>query len=115
MKVRERARTNVEEVRRLVACRGYSLSGTNFQGGRVAISARANGLTQRQQEVLGLVRRGRTNREIAHELGITEDGVKAHLSRLFLRFGATNRVELLAAANLDPSRDAEANGTLSLG
>jgi len=75
----------------------------------VAISARANGLTQRQQEVLGLVRRGRTNREIAHELGITEDGVKAHLSRLFLRFGVTNRVELLAAANLDPRLD----GTLS--
>jgi len=72
---------------------------------------RPSELTQRQQEVLALVRRGRSNREIAKELGITEDGVKAHLSRLFLRFAVTNRVELLAAANLDPRLD----GTLSAG
>lgn len=30
-------------------------------------------------------------------MGISEEGVKAHLSRLYLRYGVTNRVALLAA------------------
>ena len=55
-------------------------------------------LTARQREVLDLVRRGHTNREIATALDITEDGVKAHLSRLYLRYGVSNRIELLGAA-----------------
>jgi DNA-binding CsgD family transcriptional regulator len=56
-----------------------------------------NALTERQRAVLALVRRGSTNREIGEKLGITEDGVKAHLSRLYLRYGVSNRVQLLAA------------------
>jgi DNA-binding CsgD family transcriptional regulator len=62
-------------------------------------------LTPRQKRVLEHLRRGLTNREIGDELGITEDGVKAHLSRLFLRFGVSNRVELLAAVQMDPRSD----------
>jgi len=58
-------------------------------------------LTERQRQILLFVRRGLTNKEIAEELGITEDGVKAHLSRLFLRYDVTNRVELLGAADGD--------------
>jgi DNA-binding CsgD family transcriptional regulator len=54
-------------------------------------------LTERQRAVLGLVRQGWSNREIGVKLGITEDGVKAHLSRFYLRFGVNNRVQLLAA------------------
>jgi DNA-binding CsgD family transcriptional regulator len=72
-------------------------------------------LTPRQQEVLRLVRRGLTNREIGGELGITEDGVKAHLSRLFLRFGVTNRVELLAAVERDARSDRALSADAPLG
>ena len=54
-------------------------------------------LTPRQRDVVLLVRQGLSNAEIAGELGITEDGVKAHLSRLFLRYDVSNRVALLAA------------------
>ena len=56
-------------------------------------------LTARQRQVIALVRRGLSNSEIGGELGISEDGVKAHLSRLYLRFGVTNRVALLAAVD----------------
>ena len=66
---------------------------------------RRQALTQRQHEILTHVRRGFTNKEIAEELGISEDGVKAHLSRLFLRFSVTNRVELLAAADGELRRE----------
>jgi DNA-binding CsgD family transcriptional regulator len=55
-------------------------------------------LTPRQREVLSRVRRGLSNREIARELGIGEDGVKAHLARLYLRYGVRNRVQLVNAA-----------------
>ncbi|HEX9494281.1 MAG TPA: helix-turn-helix transcriptional regulator [Candidatus Limnocylindria bacterium] len=72
-------------------------------------------LTQRQREVLALVRRGRSNREIGADLGISEDGVKAHLSRLYLRYGVTNRVELLNAADESAGQDAELNGRAQLG
>ena len=54
-------------------------------------------LTSRQQQVLRLVARGRSNREIAGELGITEQGVKSHVSRLLLRHGVPNRTALVAA------------------
>ena len=62
-------------------------------------------LTRRQGEVIALLRRGDANKEIAATLGISEDSVKAHLSRLYLRFGVSNRVALLAAVErLEPDR-----------
>jgi DNA-binding CsgD family transcriptional regulator len=72
-------------------------------------------LTERQREVLVLVRRGLSNREIGTELGISEDGVKAHLSRLYLRYGVTNRVELLNAADETADHDAALSSRASLG
>ena len=54
-------------------------------------------LTARQRQVLALVAQGRSNREIAGELGITEQGVKSHVSRLLLRHGVPNRTALVAA------------------
>lgn len=72
-------------------------------------------LTERQRQVLGLVRRGLSNREVGDNLGISEDGVKAHLSRLYLRFGVTNRVELLNAADETVGRDSTLTGHAPLG
>lgn len=72
-------------------------------------------LTPRQKKVLEHLRRGLTNREIGEELGISEDGVKAHLARLFLRFGVSNRVELLAAVQIDPRGDRQLTLEAELG
>jgi regulatory LuxR family protein len=49
--------------------------------------------------VVAHVRQGYSNREIGDKLAISEDGVKAHLSRLYLRYGVTNRVELIASVD----------------
>lgn len=62
------------------------------------------GLTARQRQVVDLLRRGLTNKEIAAALRISEDGVKAHLSRMYLRFAVTNRVALLARLDTPPPR-----------
>jgi len=55
-------------------------------------------LTQRQREVLGGVRRGLANKEIAFELGVGTDDVKRIVSRLLALFAAPNRTALAQAA-----------------
>jgi DNA-binding NarL/FixJ family response regulator len=51
-------------------------------------------LTDREEEVLATVARGRTNSEIAEELHISLSTVKAHLASLMNKLGARNRVEI---------------------
>jgi DNA-binding NarL/FixJ family response regulator len=46
--------------------------------------------------VLDLLVRGMTNKEIAARLGISERGVKHHVSRLFVLHAVENRTELIA-------------------
>lgn len=52
------------------------------------------GLTARQLEIVAAVVAGMTNRDIARKLSISEDTVKHHLTQIFSRTGATNRLEL---------------------
>src|SRR5206468_4068973 len=52
-------------------------------------------ITARQAEIVGLVARGYTNKEIAAALGISESGVSAHVSRLLTRFQVANRAGLI--------------------
>jgi DNA-binding NarL/FixJ family response regulator len=51
-------------------------------------------LTEREEEVLRTVARGRTNAEIAEELHISMSTVKFHLAGLATKLGTRNRVEL---------------------
>jgi DNA-binding NarL/FixJ family response regulator len=51
-------------------------------------------LTDREEEVLLTVARGRTNAEIANELHISLSTVKTHLASLMTKLGARNRVEI---------------------
>jgi DNA-binding NarL/FixJ family response regulator len=50
-------------------------------------------LTPRENEVLGLVRKGLANKQIARRLGISERTVKAHLTSTFQRIGVTDRTQ----------------------
>jgi len=56
------------------------------------------GLSTRQTEVLGWLAKGLTNREIGGLMGITEDGVKAHLKIMFQKLHAADRTEAVAVA-----------------
>src|SRR5207245_11037036 len=51
-------------------------------------------LTPREREILSLVAIGYTNREIAERFSLSGDTVKHHLSNIFDKVGASNRVEL---------------------
>jgi DNA-binding NarL/FixJ family response regulator len=55
-------------------------------------------LTDREVEVLQLVTAGQRNREIAVELGISENTVKFHLKNIVEKLHAQNRAELAARA-----------------
>jgi DNA-binding NarL/FixJ family response regulator len=50
-------------------------------------------LTTREVEILGLAAHGFTNSRIAHQLWITEQTVKFHLSNTYRKLGVTNRTE----------------------
>ncbi len=60
--------------------------------------ALAEPLTRREQEVLELLGRGRTNRAIAAELVISERTVKFHVSSILGKLGAANRTEAVTIA-----------------
>jgi TolB protein len=64
---------------------------------------RLDELTAREREVLDLVRLGLTNEEIAGRLGITEAGIKYHVSQILSKLGVTTRGEAAGVA-LAPSR-----------
>jgi DNA-binding CsgD family transcriptional regulator len=51
------------------------------------------GLTQRELEILGLIARGLTNRQIGETLFVSENTVKTHSSRLFTKLGVNRRVQ----------------------
>jgi DNA-binding NarL/FixJ family response regulator len=50
-------------------------------------------LTAREAEVLGLVKDGLANKQIARRLGISERTVKAHLTSAFARIGVVDRTQ----------------------
>jgi DNA-binding CsgD family transcriptional regulator len=57
------------------------------------------GLTARELEVLALVAEGRTNRQIADELFITEKTAGHHVSNVLGKLGVASRVEAAAVAH----------------
>lgn len=62
-----------------------------------ATSDRDGALTPRQQVILTELASGRANKSIAHDLGISEATVKAHVSAIFRVLGVSNRTQAVRA------------------
>lgn len=52
-------------------------------------------LTNREQEIVSLVCTGVSNKTIAHNIGVTEGTVKAHLNRIYRKLDVPNRVAMI--------------------
>ncbi len=55
-------------------------------------------LSAREREVLDLIVRGKSNKEIASELGITESTVKCHVSVILMRLNVNDRTQAVVTA-----------------
>ncbi|WP_370325441.1 response regulator [Euzebya sp.] len=56
----------------------------------------ADGLTEREIDVVNLIAQGRSNAEIAEALFVSEKTVKNHINRAYAKLGVSNRAEAIA-------------------
>lgn len=62
------------------------------------VEAAGEKLTAREQEVIGLLAAGLSNKDIAKQLGISEHTAKFHVNSILQKFGAQKRVEAVVRA-----------------
>jgi two-component system, NarL family, response regulator DevR len=55
------------------------------------------GLSRREQELVGLIRQGLTNKEMASRLNLSEQTVKNHVHRMLRKVGAPDRLSIVEA------------------
>ncbi len=62
------------------------------------------GLTRREQELIPLIDRGLTNKEIASQLYLSEQTIKNHVHRILRKVGAENRLSVWEACRVREPR-----------
>jgi DNA-binding CsgD family transcriptional regulator len=70
---------------------------------RVAVQGPTDGLTETERRVAALVTRGRTNREVAAAMFVTENTVQTHVRHIFQKLGVRSRTELAALLLASPA------------
>ena len=53
------------------------------------------GLSRREQQLVGLIRLGLSNKEIGSRLNLSEQTVKNHVHRILRKVGANDRLEIV--------------------
>ena len=63
-----------------------------------AVARPRDGLTARERSIVEFIARGRSNKEIARELGIGPETIKTHLKRIFQKLSAESRAQAVVRA-----------------
>ncbi len=63
-----------------------------------AAAATALGLTARECEILALLASGRSNKELARDLGISPNTAKTHVARVYEKLAVTRRIAAIEKA-----------------
>lgn len=74
------------------------MDGPALEGGEADIASRLASLTPQQFRVLTMLSAGLLNKQIAYELGVSEATVKAHMTAIMQKLGATNRTQAVVLA-----------------
>ncbi len=85
---------------------GPGVSGGSAAPGGGGVAAGAPGapaLTQRQRDVLRCLREGKSNKQIAYELGLSEGTVKIHVTAVMRSLGVRNRTQAVIASGDIPT------------
>ena len=72
------------------------------------MEARIASLTPAQLRILVGLQKGRLNKQIAYDMGVTEATVKAHMTAIFRKLGVQNRTQAVIAAQTLALDDAAA-------
>ena len=59
---------------------------------------KALGLTRREIQMLGILATGKSNKEIARDLGLSPNTIKTHLANLYEKLGVRNRTQAVTEA-----------------
>jgi DNA-binding NarL/FixJ family response regulator len=68
------------------------------RGEDISLGARLATLTPQQLKVFAMLAEGRLNKQIAHQMRVTEATVKAHVTMILRKLGVGNRTQAVAAA-----------------
>ena len=104
------ARPLLREISEVATRARITLDGRAALDATPAKAAPPAGLTERELEVIRLVAAGRTNRQIATALFITEKTAGLHVSNILAKLTVSNRVEAAAAARrlgIEPAAPAD--------
>jgi|SoiMethySBSTD1v2_1073268.scaffolds.fasta_scaffold6121432_2 two-component system, NarL family, nitrate/nitrite response regulator NarL len=67
--------------------------------GETAVLTRADlRLTKREHEIIDLLLRGQSNKEIASQLGVSDQTIKNQLTTLYRKMDVSSRLELVVKA-----------------
>lgn len=97
--------------------KGYAAPDSARRPSRIAdIAVRLNSLTRQQLRVLQMLRQGKLNKQIAHELEVGETTVKAHVSEILRKLSVASRTQAVIEVSkidfdqilADPPHDSEA-------
>jgi len=88
----------VEAFRALLAGDSWSPALSDDGPDEAALNGRLARLTPSQPRILAGLREGRLNKQIAHDLGVSEATIKAHLTAVFRKLGVQNRTQAVLLA-----------------
>jgi DNA-binding NarL/FixJ family response regulator len=86
----------------VVLPKGYTPPTADAPSRDTDLAARVSSLTRQQLRVLQMVRQGMLNKQIAHELGVGETTIKAHVSEIMRKLNVVSRTQaVIEVARLD--------------
>ena len=66
------------------------------RAGTISKTGKVNMVSKREQQILDLIKKGHKNKEIAAQLFLSEQTIKAHVSRIFRKFNVSTRSQLIS-------------------